>query len=278
MAAGGRSTAPLPLGWAVRRVRELTDFVVLLGSRPPVPVPPRRLRARTGAPGVREFLEGGRQAARELGDVLETLGRPFSEFESVLDLGAGSARVLPHVAELATGARCTGCDVDAAAIEWATRHHPQLELAISHSEPPLPFADGSFDLVYSISVFSHLDEPAQDRWLGEVRRVLRPGGVALLSVHGGYAFEQFRTGRAVTGWCRRDAFARGPLRAEEFVFEPYVRTVWNERELPGVGEEYGLAFHGERYIRDHWSRWLTVERVAERALTGWQDVVAGVQT
>lgn len=265
------------MGWALRRVRELADPLVVRGSRAGTPVPPRRLRARTGAPGVREFLDGGRQAADELSAVLRSSGRALPAIESVLDLGCGSARVLPHIATLAPSARLTGCDVDAAAIEWASRHHPQLEWAVSNYEPPLPFAERSFDLVYSISVLSHLDEPAQDRWLQEIRRVLRPGGVALLSVHGGYAFEQFRTGQVTTGWCRRDAFAREPLGPEEFVFEPYLRTVWNEGELPGVAEEYGLAFHGERYVREHWSRWLTVDAVVERALTGWQDVAVCVQ-
>ncbi len=258
----------------MRRAREIADPLLIGRSRPDAPVPPRRLRARTGAPGVREFLDGGRQAARELE---QALGRPFSAFDSVLDLGCGSARVLPHVAAMTKGARCAGCDVDGEAIAWAADRHPNLEWAVSGAEPPLPFADASFALVYSISVLSHLRASSQDRWLEEVRRVLRPGGVALLSVHGAYAFEQFRTGGVASSWCRREAFARGPLGPAEFVFEPYLRSFWNESELPGVGEHYGLAFHGGQYIRDHWARWLGVEAVIERGLTSWQDVVVCAQ-
>ncbi len=272
--SAGRSAAPLALGWALRRARELTDPFAIRRASPGAPVPPRRLRARTGAPGVTEFVEGGRQAAREL---QASLDRPLSQFGSVLDLGCGSARVLPHVAALAPGARCAGCDVDANAIGWAARHHPELEWRVSRAEPPLPFEGRSFELVYSISVLSHLDEAAQDRWLEEVRRVLKPGGVALLSVHGPHAFEQFRTGRVRTAWCPPGAFARAPLGPGEFVFEPYRRSVWNETELPGVGEEYGLAFHGPEYVRGHWTRWLRVEQVVERALTGWQDLAVCVQ-
>lgn len=233
-------------------------------------MPPRRLRARTGAPGVREFLDGGRQAADELE---AALGRSFSEFDSILDLGCGSGRVLPHVAAAAPAARCAGCDVDSDAIEWASRHHPQLEWSVSGAEPPLPFADDSFALVYSISVLSHLAEPAQDSWLHEVARVLRPGGVALLSVHGAHAFEQFRTGRVSSSWCRRGAFARGPLGGSEFVFEPYIRSVWNDGELPGVAQEYGLAFHGEQYIRERWTRAFRIDAILPRAVTSWQDLV-----
>jgi SAM-dependent methyltransferase len=108
--------------------------------------------------------------------------------------------------------------------------------------------------------------------------VLRPGGVALLSVHGAYAFEQFRRGQAKTTWCRPGAFDRPPLGREEFAYEPYARSVFNRADLPGVGAAYGLAFHGRDYVRRHWSRWLAIERVLERGLTAWQDLVVCVRS
>jgi SAM-dependent methyltransferase len=181
--------------------------------------------------------------------------------------------VLPHVAALAPGARCTGCDVDAAAITWAARHRPELEWSLSGEEPPLPFRAQSFDLVYSISVFSHLDEVRQDRWLHELARIMRPGGIALLSVHGAHAFEHFRSGEVTSGWCRREAFARSPLGGAEFVFEPYVRSFWNAIDLPGVGADYGLAFHGAGYVRERWRRTFELLAMRPRAITGWQDLV-----
>lgn len=127
--------------------------------------------------------------------------------------------------------------------------------------------------MYSISVFSHLDQPLADQWLDEIRRVLRPEGIALLSVHGPRAFDDFRAGTAKTSWSRPGAFARGPLGEDEFVFEPYRRSVWNAAELPGVGADYGLAFHGPRYVRDRFSRALDVLDVLERGISGWQDIV-----
>jgi SAM-dependent methyltransferase len=270
--------APVAVGWAVRRGRELLDPLAVRRARHRrgegvVAIPPRRLRARTGAPGVGEFIDGGRQAAGELAAALEPSGRTLEQVGSVLDLGCGSARVLPHIAALAPNAACSGCDVDAAAVAWASRHHPDARWSASRFEPPLPFADRSFELVYSISVFSHLDERLQDRWLEDVRRVLTPGGVALLSVHGAHAFEQFRSGTVRTSWCRRDAFERGPLEPGELVFEPYRRSIWVDGELPGVSGAYGLAFHGTDYLQSHWSGSLRVIAVQERALTSWQDLV-----
>jgi SAM-dependent methyltransferase len=245
-------------------VRELVD--PLTARR--LAVPPRRLRARTGAPGATEFLEGGARAAQEL-----AIAQPLTNVASVLDLGCGSARVLPHVASLAPGAACAGCDVDGDAIAWAAAHHPEFHWIQSDFEPPLPFAAGSFELIYSISVFSHLAESLGDAWLREVARLLAPGGVALLSVHGPSAFERFRSGEVTTSWCPRSAFERGPLAPEEFLFVPYRRSVWNQGELPGIGDSYGLAFHGSAYASRRWSPFLQVTDVFPRAITDWQDLV-----
>jgi SAM-dependent methyltransferase len=277
--ASGSRRPPAAAGWALRRLRELTDPIALAAHRrrggiDAGPLPPRRLRARTGAAGIREFADGGRRAADELSGVLAAAGlAPLSPaYHAVLDFGCGSARVLPHVRARGAGPRCAGCDVDPTAIGWASRHHPELELARSDFAPPLPFADRSFDLVYSISVFSHIDESLQDRWLTELRRVLVPGGVALLSVHGAHAFAQFRSGAVRTGWCDPSVFARGALGPDELVFVPYTRSRWNAGELPGVGRDYGLAFHGADYLRRHFSAVLEVLDVAPRSLAGWQDV------
>jgi SAM-dependent methyltransferase len=265
-------------GWLARRARERAEGILQAGAVRAAGVPPRRLRARTGAPGIRDFADGGLQAATELQAALPG-GGSFADYARILDFGCGSARVLPHVADFAgPGAGdhsrgYHGCDVDAEAIAWATRAHPRLRFAASQALPPLPYADTSFDLIYSISVFSHLDEPRQDAWLAELRRVLAPGGVALLSTHGPSALDAFRDGSVRTAWCAPEAFARGPLGGDEIAFVPYLRSRFNDGELRDVGDGYGLTFHGEEYLREHWGAWLAVERVLPQAITGWQDLV-----
>jgi len=58
-------------------------------------------------------------------------------------------------------------------------------IAVEKTQPPLPFPDNSFDLIYAVSVFTHLSEEHQRTWLPELRRVLRPGGRLLLVDIGG---------------------------------------------------------------------------------------------
>ncbi len=274
-----RAQLPQAVGWASRRARELAEALAGRRKRPSAdgPVPPRRLRARTGAPGLREFVEGGRAAAAELADAAQSAGRPVEQAGAVLDFGCGSGRVLPQLAAK-TSASCVGCDVDGAAVEWAARHRPECEWRVSAFSPPLPFAAQAFDLLYSISVFSHLDEALQHRWLAELTRVLAPGGVALLSVHGPGAFEEFRSGRVRTRWCPPQTFRRGALGPAEFLFAPYLRSRWNSGELPGVRSGYGLAFHGADYVRERWSQHLRILDVRERRIAGWQDLVIAVKS
>jgi SAM-dependent methyltransferase len=271
--------APAAVGWALRRTRELADPLLPDApgtSTPGAEIPPRRLRARAGAAGAHAFAQGGRQAADELAGLVRAGGRDPAQLRSVLDFGCGPGRVLPHFARLAPAAACVGCDVDEAAIDWAARHQRGLGWSLTSFYPPLPYAARRFDLVYAISVFSHLDRAVAAMWLAELHRVLVPGGLALLSVHGPHAFEQFRRGAVTTSWCAPAVFRRGPLAAGEFVFAPYRRSFWTDADLPGVGREYGLAFHGPDHVRAHWGRSLQVVEVRARALTEWQDVAVCV--
>jgi SAM-dependent methyltransferase len=82
------------------------------------------------------------------------------------------------------GARYTGIDFSPTALELAERR-AALEGAnarfVEGSVADLPFADASFDLVYSNGVIHHLPETATA--IREFHRVLRPGGVALVMVY-----------------------------------------------------------------------------------------------
>ena len=271
---------PLPAKQAVKAVRHGVDPALVAVYRrrsgDTRPLPPSRLRARAGSPGASQFRDGGRQTADEIERVLASSGRTLGEFERVLDWGCGAGRVLTQLLERgAPGTIFHGCDVDAEAVAWALQHHPSARFAVSGTLPPLPFEGVQFDLVYSISILTHLDEAQQLAWLAELARVTAPGGLTLLSVHGEHAFEQFRSGRVVsnTRQCAERMAVHGSLAAEGFIHEPYVRTAGNARDFPGVDPTFGLAFHSREYIDRTWGEHFEVVEVVPRAIAGFQDVV-----
>src|SRR5579884_2674922 len=65
--------------------------------------------------------------------------------------------------------RVLGCDRDPRALS-----NPYLDEVVIADLEDLPFAEASFDLVFSRAVFEHLERPATV--FGEIRRVLKPGG------------------------------------------------------------------------------------------------------
>lgn len=103
----------------------------------------------------------------------------------VVDIGCGTGRLLLgwHCDDPSRG--LTGTDIDADLIAWNREHLGEVaRWEVGSVWPPLPLADHSVDLVQLISVFTHLPLDCQRAWVSEVRRVLRPGGTAIITLHG----------------------------------------------------------------------------------------------
>ena len=103
----------------------------------------------------------------------------------ILDIGCGTGRMLLGWHADDPARHLTGVDINADLIRWDRENLPQVaDWRVSAIEPPLPFADASFDLIQLISVFTHLPLPLQRAWVEEIRRLLRPGGSAVITLHG----------------------------------------------------------------------------------------------
>lgn len=234
-------------------------------------VPPRQLRVSVGQPSLRAYLAEGRVVAAEVERLLAGHGRPLASFAAVCDLASGPGKVL-RALPLGAGASVAALDVNAASIAWLRAHAAGVDARVVAPLPPSSFPDASFDLVLSISLFTHLPERAQDAWLAEVGRLLTDDGLALLTVHGETAYEGFRSGRrpGITAAQLRALRARGPLGDEGFAFEPEPDP---EARSPGVAAEWGLAFHHPSYVRRRWSERLEIEAIVPAAVNFRQDAV-----
>jgi SAM-dependent methyltransferase len=103
---------------------------------------------------------------------------------SILDFGCGSARII-RLYRYMSGVRLVGTDANPECISWCREHVPGCEFHINELEPPLSFAKGSdFDLIISLSVFTHIPLEQQICWLQEMKRVLKPNGFLLCTVVG----------------------------------------------------------------------------------------------
>ena len=125
------------------------------------------------------FLASGRNQAASLREYLGTaLERPGR----LLDFGVGCGRVARYWDELELEVH--GCDYNDELVGWVEANLPFVQARKNRLEPPLDYPAGYFDVVYTISVFTHLPEGLQVPWMRELARVLVPGGTLLMTTHG----------------------------------------------------------------------------------------------
>jgi SAM-dependent methyltransferase len=222
-----------------------------------VELPPPELRYRVhGARDTESFIETGRRGRRNLEEALARIGREFADFTAVLDFGCGSARtLLAFAGDRPLPTRFYGTDIDGEVIAWGCNHLPYVTFSMNDALPPLGYPDGMFDLIYSISVFTHLNEEFQFQWLRELQRVATPGAILLLTVHGAYHWRKF---------------------APELVPEVEERGFVFQRVYgPGYlyPEWFQIAHHTEEYVRARWAAYFEVVDYIPRGLNNHQDMV-----
>lgn len=211
-----------------------------------LPLPPPSLRfLAVGATDPRTFLRGGETVARVITQTLARHGAGMHELGALLDFGVGCGRVARFWKGLAeAGVDVCGTDYNEKLVAWCRRHLPFASFEVNRLEPPLPYREGRFGLVYAYSVFTHLPGEVQQAWVEELRRVLRPGGYLLFTTHG-TPFAAARLSPA-----ERERFDRGELVV---------------REPSAAGTNPYAAFHPPAYVRERLAAGFEVLEHAEGA-------------
>lgn len=227
-------------------------------QREPLLPTPEQVARVIGTPDLPAFCMGGATIVRRFDQLLtERFGRPLTSFRSILDWGCGAGRMSRYLPQ--GGPVLTGIDIDPDNIETCRRTLPFARFHHVELLPPTPFADGSFDLVFGLSVLTHLDEPVQDAWLAELQRITAPGGLALLSVQGLAQMSLYRAPPAL----KLEAHRRGIL-----------DTGGNAQLNEVIADQtyYRDVLHSPDYIFTHWERYFEVLDIIE-SIAGNQDLV-----
>ena len=212
------------------------------------------------------FLETGRRSLEDLEAALAAVGDSLSAHRSILEFGCGCGRIMRWMEDLGRARKLAGTDIDARAIEWASENLPFARFDVNEGLPPTRYDDGEFDLIINHSVFTHLDESYQDRWLAELQRITAPAGLVVLSIHGEHAFRVSEEQLEVGSRQRREW--RGVLERDGILFvsdDSYVGSAFPDF--------YHTAFHAPWYVFEHWGRWFDVLAYLPRSSLDFQDQV-----
>lgn len=215
---------------------------VMLGGSA-LPLPPARLAARVGVPAETDPLEFYENEGRRLRRVIEGVLPDGWGWRGkrVLDFGCGAGRVLRQFAAEAAEGEFVGCDIDAPSIEWAEAHlSPPFRFFRNELAPPLALGTESLDLIWAMSVFTHISD-TWAQWLAELHRLLAPGGMLVASFLGKGIWE---------------ALLGSPYHEDEV-------GIAVSRKWDGPA---AWVFHSEWWLREHWGRGFEVQRVVRPPL------------
>jgi SAM-dependent methyltransferase len=219
------------------------------------PIPPGKLQIRVAGDYTAGFFSYGKDMFHDLDDLLRDHGVGIFDFTSILDFGCGCGRFLIPMSLLMDPKKLSGTDIDARAIQWLRRNYPCFkDLDVNGSAPPTKYADGAFDFVYSVSIFTHLPEEMQHVWLRELSRIIKPGGYGIFTTHGENHFHHLPEA------------ARKKLMEKGFYY-------WVGDKTDGLPDFYQTSFHTHEYIKREWARYFDVVAIREKGMGDNQDAV-----
>lgn len=179
-----------------------------------------------------------------------------------MELGCGYGRLIRHLKDRVDPSQISVTDIDPRGVdfcesEFGVQGYPSDRPS---DELELP----TVDVLYAVSVISHLNIDEVDALIRLILRTVRPGGLALFSTHGPSTLAHLE--HYGPGWPPMHGEISGQLSAQGWAFLPY----------PGLGTGYGMAWHQPELlterIRDLGGPRVDTIEVIERGLEAHQDL------
>ena len=203
---------------------------------------------------------------RDMHNLLQCAKRHDLEVNTYLDIGCASGRVLRHFAINSDTNRIIGCDINRRHIEWILAYLPgNIEVFQNTSIPGLQLEDSSIDLLTTFSVFTHI-ESFDLAWVMEIKRILRPGGIAWITFHSEHLWTEMKeTSAMYRRWYKHPEFA-ARRREIQTRFDRMVFRWRNDRSYTSI------VFYHTDFLCNRWGRILNVLDIRRR-VTDHQDVI-----
>jgi SAM-dependent methyltransferase len=130
---------------------------------------------------VREYLADGWRTLSELLVLMESIDAPLTKVRSALEFASGFGRFTRHLAPVLPG-RVTVSDVHPGSVDFL-KEQLGVDGFYSTRDPESLQVPGRYDLVFVLSMFTHLPPARWGAWLRKLFGAVEPGGCLVFTVH-----------------------------------------------------------------------------------------------
>jgi len=183
-----------------------------------------------------------------------------------LDFGCSTGRTVRTLAAGLPHMSWIGVDPVPSSIEYAAKRFKHHTWLVNNQEPPMPIDDESVDFVVSKSVWTHFSKAAAVAWIRDIERILRPSGLAAITVHGWHDLARrvyyndpsprygLLDGAKNLMSIEYLELVTDELEAHGFQFRPYANTGW-QGDLGRIENsstaDWGLTFMTKAWAQEH---------------------------
>lgn len=202
---------------------------------------------------IRDYLADGWRTLSELVLLLEEVNHPLLRTQSMLEFASGHGRFTRHLVKVLGADRVVANDVVVDSVDFARKAFG-VEGFVSASVPEQVQWERKHDLVFVLSLFTHLPASTWSRWLRCIYDMVSPGGVLVFTTHGAEAVRKQNVTLDENGYF--------------FVASSESNAI--------DGQEYGTTFTSEAFVRARIAETLPearLLRVAERHFWHHQDAI-----
>lgn len=217
--------------------------------------PPGFLQQRVVGGIFDGYVKSGFLNIEEFDKALAVAGTSMRQFKNILDFGCGCGRVALAVKKQFPEANVSGADIDPEAIAYCQKHFGKWASFYCNPDvPPSTLPPSHFDFIYGISVFTHLPEDLQFKWLEELNRIAASGALLLLTIENA-----------------KSHFVLSDSEKEILGEKGFVYKVSKATE--GLPDYYQTAMHTHDYVRKHWAGYFEILDFVPLGMGNHQDFV-----
>jgi len=170
---------------------------------------------------------------------------------SIYEWGCGPMRVLRHLPLYFDTKQTSffGSDYNKSSVSWAKKNFKNIDITLNNLSPPLPYDNGSFDVVYCISVFTHLSENVFKQYIEDIYRILKKNGIFISTFHGNMN-SKVLTKRELVDFKNGKYVQRGSVTEGSRVYSSY---------------------HPDKFIRNNFSKFKILEKIESKVQSDFEQ-------